>query len=85
MRQTIYLSSEDQIEVDDDWGYPLGVKVGEFKIQLHGRSLDEMIATLEAVRRDRENMQRVADGEMTEAEFFGATGPELAGFESEVA
>lgn len=89
MNQTITLGSGDEIQVDADFGYPQGVKVDGLHIHLNGRALDEMIATLEAVRREREDMQRVADGEMTEAEYFGQwnadTGPELAGFESEVA
>jgi hypothetical protein len=83
MRQTINPSKNDAISVYDDWGYADGIHSQGYEVVLYVLS-DEQItayrAALDAIEADRK--RRAA---MREHPSFGDTGPEMAGFEAEVA
>lgn len=83
---TITVHPKDEITVNEDWGRPVGIKVGDLTIDIIGtKSLDSMLCALEDLRRAREDRERELAGEPSEAEVLSACGPELAGFEAEVA
>jgi hypothetical protein len=80
MRQSITVEITDKIEVWDDWGYPTGIRVGDVELVILGeRDIVRLRSALDNLQVAREARYREAD------EDESATGPELAGFEQEVA
>lgn len=77
-RQTIQVLPTDKIEIDDDWGYPAGINIGDIRITLIGSTVGKLLATLEDLQRELDERDRREAGE---AEWCADTGPETAGLD----
>lgn len=87
MKHHVTVQLGDEIGVNEEWGYPTGITVGDMTLTIvDADDIGRLRRVLTDLETAKARYQREAREQARQAmEAFGATGPELAGFDREVA